>query len=367
MNLDSRGPTTNCESENDGLGLRGVGVGDGGDINIVSSSHPAPSPQSRRESLLDGLISTSRRSFATMERSMDTVGSIDTTETGKSSSPGGGGGGARTGINLEQIEEVDIEDSIRPTPISTVPIPPYTPIFGAEGRRMPSAGTAVTGGTTTVESRRSIFITETIAGRYNEEQLNEKLVQVNIKNFSYFIPEKMDRPSVPTVFNQSVFYATFEVGRRVTKYVQSKIGEKKSNHGRTTVNPPEQHTNTAGGDDIDAVEVVGEVVDPSSMSWTPTTAQDIVYPYSKRPVLKDVNLVLKPGNTYLVLGPPGCGKTSLLKAVANRLRYAGNSEDECLPNQPHLEGRIEYNGVATTVRCRLTRILHLFWSTPVPA
>ena len=36
-------------------------------------------------------------------------------------------------------------------------------------------------------------------------------------------------------------------------------------------------------------------------------------------VLTDVNLVLRPGKMYLVLGPPLSGKTSLLKAVAGML------------------------------------------------
>ena len=166
-----------------------------------------------------------------------------------------------------------------------------------------------------------------------------------MKNFSYFIPEKMDKPSVPTVFNQSLPYATFEVARRVTNYLQSKsAGGKKKPPTTTTSITPNGDSDPDGGTDTNAA------ADPSSMSWKATTAQDIVYPYSKRPVLKDINLVLKPGNTYLVLGPPSCGKTSLLKAIADRLSYKGRTETDSVPNQPHLEGRIEYNNVACTVR-----------------
>ena len=33
--------------------------------------------------------------------------------------------------------------------------------------------------------------------------------------------------------------------------------------------------------------------------------QDILGHYEKKSILEDINLVLKPGRTYLVMGPPG--------------------------------------------------------------
>lgn len=54
-----------------------------------------------------------------------------------------------------------------------------------------------------------------------------------------------------------------------------------------------------------------------------------------RPILKDINLIIQPGKQYLVLGPPGSGKSSLLKMIAGRLAV----------NKHHsLEGSITYNG-----------------------
>lgn len=45
--------------------------------------------------------------------------------------------------------------------------------------------------------------------------------------------------------------------------------------------------------------------------------------------------MFEPGKSYLVLGPPNSGKTTLLKAIAGRLRVPANGT---------LEGSITYNG-----------------------
>jgi ABC-type glutathione transport system ATPase component len=64
-------------------------------------------------------------------------------------------------------------------------------------------------------------------------------------------------------------------------------------------------------------------------------------------ILDSINLVLKPSNMYLVLGPPGSGKTSLLRAIAGRLSMA---------NGETTEGSVKYNGLSLKVR-----LLKLLW------
>jgi len=54
-------------------------------------------------------------------------------------------------------------------------------------------------------------------------------------------------------------------------------------------------------------------------------------------ILKDINLVFKPGTQYLVLGPPASGKSSLLKAIAGRLHLDKQTKMS-------LTGTVEYNG-----------------------
>lgn len=58
-------------------------------------------------------------------------------------------------------------------------------------------------------------------------------------------------------------------------------------------------------------------------------------------ILKNINLVIKPGKQYLVLGPPGSGKSTLLKAIAGQLQYDEKRNIE--------GGEITYNGTSVKV------------------
>jgi iron complex transport system ATP-binding protein len=47
---------------------------------------------------------------------------------------------------------------------------------------------------------------------------------------------------------------------------------------------------------------------------------DLYYDYPGKPVLKDINLTLSAGSFTAVLGPNGCGKTTLLKNISGYLK-----------------------------------------------
>ena len=134
----------------------------------------------------------------------------------------------------------------------------------------------------------------------------DRLVQVVLRDYSYHVPIRTDAPSIKTVLNQSVCYGAFEFFRRIHYYCQRQDSR----------------------------------------------AEDIILPFTKKSILSNVTLCFDPGKTYLILAPPGGGKTTILKAIAGLLPTAEDLfvEGKPMKDKPHESGRIEFNGVTTRVR-----------------
>ena len=120
---------------------------------------------------------------------------------------------------------------------------------------------------------------------------NEYPLEVRLKDFTYTVPVETKSSKIMTVYNASCVY------------------------------PIAQHMKRF---------VLGE---PKKMKECETKA-----------VLRNINLVLKPGKQYLVLGPPGSGKSTLLQAIAG-LVHPRKSEQ--------VEGTISYNGRTLAVRASI--------------
>lgn len=53
------------------------------------------------------------------------------------------------------------------------------------------------------------------------------------------------------------------------------------------------------------------------------TVRGAVHAYGGRPVLREVDLTLRPGEIYALLGPNGAGKTTLIRTICGRIRPDG--------------------------------------------
>lgn len=113
-----------------------------------------------------------------------------------------------------------------------------------------------------------------------EEQDTSRLVEVRLQNLSYHVPLRMGAPQVKTVMNQSICYGVYEFFYRMSLYCKNRKNRQEST--RELGSGPRSHR----------------------ASWLPRTASDVLNPFKSKPILNEINLVLKPGNTYLVLGPP---------------------------------------------------------------
>jgi ABC-type multidrug transport system fused ATPase/permease subunit len=118
------------------------------------------------------------------------------------------------------------------------------------------------------------------------EALSYAKVEVRVENFSFKVTVDPESQKIQTVYNQSVVY-------KVWKWIKRRMGKE----------PPR----------------------PLPVEMT---------------VLDRINLTFLPGKMYLLLGPPSCGKTTLLKAIAGRLHTSKRAK---------IEGNVLYNGESLRV------------------
>jgi ABC-type multidrug transport system fused ATPase/permease subunit len=118
--------------------------------------------------------------------------------------------------------------------------------------------------------------------RYAKKDVRNLSLEVRMESLCYSVPISSEAGKVMTVYNSSFLYPVYKFFQRTWR------GEKK---------------------------------EPSRIGT--------------KKVLDDINLVLKPGKMYLVLGPPTSGKSTLLRAITANLHPG--KEDA-------LEGAIKYNG-----------------------
>jgi ABC-2 type transport system ATP-binding protein len=67
--------------------------------------------------------------------------------------------------------------------------------------------------------------------------------------------------------------------------------------------------------------VTAEAVSPAPI----VTVGGAVHAYGGQPVLRGVDLTLRPGEIYALLGPNGAGKTTLIRAICGRIRPNGGA------------------------------------------
>ena len=155
-----------------------------------------------------------------------------------------------------------------------------------------------------IESAR-IQEMETIQKEYRRcmKGYNEFPLEVRLRNVSYTVPIDANSTKIQTVYNASCLYPVF-------KFFKRRI-----------------------------------------VRCEPVPVPRIV----QKHVLQNINLVLKPGRQYLVLGPPGSGKTSLLQAIVGLIK-------------PKVEetfvGDISYNGRTLDVSTDVVVVLLLLCSLP---
>ena len=155
-------------------------------------------------------------------------------------------------------------------------------LLEAEAVASSSGGTSKLQEITSLLERRGIDLTS--------QQHRSMPLETRVKGFTYTVPVNDQMGKIVTVYNSSVLYSAVRLAKRIAK---------------------------------------GENIFQKASKGTPKT------------ILDNIDLIIEPGKSYLLLGPPGSGRSTLLKAVAGILRPSEHDT---------VEGSICYNGRTLEVR-----------------
>lgn len=140
------------------------------------------------------------------------------------------------------------------------------------------------------EESAKIQVMEDIIKEYKPIVNFETPLEVRMENVTYTVPKDENSNKIMTVYNSSFLYRFVKIYERIRQ--GERLRDKKEK--------------------------------------------------AHKDVLSKINLVLKPGRQYLILGSPGSGKSSLLRAIAGLLKPERKEK---------LTGSIAYNGKTLMVRC----------------
>ena len=178
-------------------------------------------------------------------------------------------------------------------------------------------------------------------------------IEVRLRDVSFYVPVEptgTKRDFIRTVWNQSFCYLAIEFLHRFHKVTQHKRRCSQINRLKERGDKSYRSNRSSAGENGADAEQKPDIIDREEDI---NEASLRLFPKAYKPVLTDVNVCLQPGKMYLVLGAPGSGKTTFLKAIAGLLPnyrlIAGKNKGKPRRGLPYTDGSVEYNGLTMEV------------------